>query len=400
MVEIQDKYKPLFTSTSRYFVITGGRGSGKSFSINAFLSLLMLEPNQKILFLRQTLTSAYISIIPEFVEKIELLRLEGMFEVTKTEIICPSTGSSILFRGIQTGSKSNTANLKSLQGITTLVIDEAEEVTDETAFDRIDLSVRQKGAQNRVILIMNPATKEHWIFKRFFESVGVDTEFCGDKDNTTYIHSTYLDNLKNLEQSFIDQVERIKDTNPAKYKHVILGGWLDKAEGVVFTNWKLGDFQEIGKSIYGQDFGFSIDPTTLVQTSIDKTNKRIYIKECVYKPKLTTSDIATLNLRYAGDSLIYADSAEPRLIAELKEKNCNIVEAIKGQGSISAGIAVLQDYQLIVDPGSTNLIKELNNYVWHDKKSNTPIDAYNHGLDALRYAVYSQVANKFEFFVF
>lgn len=400
MVEIQDKYKPLFTSTSRYFVITGGRGSGKSFSINAFLSLLMLEPNQKILFLRQTLTSAYISIIPEFVEKIELLRLEGMFEVTKTEIICPSTGSSILFRGIQTGSKSNTANLKSLQGITTLVIDEAEEVTDETAFDRIDLSVRQKGAQNRVILIMNPATKEHWIYKRFFESVGVDTEYCGDKDNTTYIHSTYLDNLKNLEQSFIDQVERIRDTNPAKYKHVILGGWLDKAEGVVFTNWKLGDFQEIGKSIYGQDFGFSIDPTTLVQTSIDKTNKRIYVKECVYKPKLTTSDIATLNLRYAGDSLIYADSAEPRLIAELKEKNCNIVEAIKGQGSISAGIAVLQDYQLIVDPGSTNLIKELNNYVWHDKKSNTPIDAYNHGLDALRYAVYSQVANKFEFFVF
>src|SRR5690606_3490710 len=240
----------------------------------------------------------------------------------------------------------------------------------------------------------------HWIFKRFFEGVGVDTEYCGDKDNTTYIHSTYLDNLKNLEQSFIDQVERIKDTNPAKYKHVILGGWLDKAEGVVFTNWKLGDFQEIGKSIYGQDFGFSIDPTTLVQTSIDKTNKRIYVKECVYKPKLTTSDIATLNLRYAGDSLIYADSAEPRLIAELKEKNCNIVEAIKGQGSISAGIAVLQDYQLIVDPGSTNLIKELNNYVWHDKKSNTPIDAYNHGLDALRYAVYSQVANKFEFFVF
>lgn len=400
MVEIQEKYKPLFTSKSRYFVITGGRGSGKSFSVNAFLALLMLEENQKILFLRQTLTSAHISIIPEFQEKIELLKLTGMFEVTKTEIICPSTGSQILFRGIQTGSKSNTANLKSLQGITTLVIDEAEEVTDETAFDRIDLSVRQKGMQNRVMLIMNPATKEHWIYKRFFESVGVDTEFCGDNDNVTYIHSTYLDNLDNLEQSFIDQVERIRDTNPAKYDHVILGGWLDKAEGVVFTNWKLGEFKEVSKSVYGQDFGFSVDPTTLVQTSIDKANKRIYVKECVYKPKLTTSDIAKLNLRYAGDSLIYADSAEPRLIAELKDMKCNIVEAKKGQGSISAGIAILQDYELIIDPNSTNIVKELNNYVWNDKKSGTPVDAYNHAIDSIRYAVYSQMANKFEFAVF
>lgn len=397
MVEIQDKYKPLFTSKSRYFVITGGRGSGKSFSINAFLSLLMLEKDQKILFLRQTLTSAYISIIPEFVEKIELLKLNGLFEVTKTEIICPSTGSSILFRGIQTGSKSNTANLKSLQGITTLVIDEAEEVTDETAFDRIDLSVRQKGAQNRVILAMNPSTKEHFIYKRFFEGEGIEPGFNGVNDNTTYIHGTYLDNIDNLDESFIDQVERVKATNPAKYEHVILGGWLDKAEGVIFTNWELGEFQEIATSVYGQDFGFSIDPTTLVQTSIDKSNKRIYIKELLYKPKLTTSEIAAINLKYAGESLIYADCAEPRLIAELIQKGCNVQESVKGQGSISAGIAVLQDYELIIDPSSINLIKELNNYAWHDKKSSTPIDDYNHLLDAVRYAIYSQLENTWEF---
>ncbi len=400
MIKLNKLYSPLVASDSRYTVVTGGRGSGKSYSVNTILCLMLLEDNRTILFLRKTLTSAHLSIIPEFLDKINSLGLNKLFHVTKTEIINKSNGSMIYFRGIQTSSNDNTANLKSIANVSVAVIDEAEELTNEATFDRLDLSIRQKGVTNKVILILNPTTKEHFIYRRFFEATGVEPGFNGDKDNTTYIHSTYLDNLKNLEQSFIDQVERIRDTNPAKYNHVILGGWLDKAEGVVFTNWKLGDFQEIGKSIYGQDFGFSIDPTTLVQTSIDKANKRIYLKECVYKPKLTTSDIATLNLRYAGDSLIYADSAEPRLIAELKEKNCNIVEAIKGQGSISAGIAVLQDYQLIIDPSSTNLIKELNNYVWHDKKSNTPIDAYNHGLDALRYAVYSQVANKFEFFVF
>lgn len=360
----------------------------------------MLEENQKILFLRKTLTSAYLSIIPEFQEKIELLGLSEMFTVTKTEIINNSNGNSILFRGIQTGSKDNTANLKSLQGINTLVIDEAEELTDEPTFDRIDLSVRQKGVKNRVIIIMNPATKEHWVYKRYFESVGVNAGESLTKDNVTYIHTTYLDNQDNLDESFIYQVERLKETNAFKYNHVILGGWLDKAEGVIFNNWVIGDFQEVGVPVYGQDFGFSIDPTTLVKTSIDLDLKRIYLKECYCRPKLTTSEIANLNTHHAGKSLIYADSAEPRLITEIKDYGLNIKETIKGQGSITAGIAVLLDFQLIIDPESTNLVKELNNYVWSDKKSNTPVDAFNHCLDAVRYAVFSQIGNKNNFFTF
>jgi phage terminase large subunit len=86
-----------------------------------------------------------------------------------------------------------------------------------------------------------------------------------------------------------------------------LGGWLDKSEGAVFTNWKLGKFEEVGQSIYGQDYGFSVDPTTLVQTSIDKTNKKIYVKELLYQTKPTTTDIATINKRFCDNSLIVAD---------------------------------------------------------------------------------------------
>jgi phage terminase large subunit len=400
VLTINKKYESLILDKSRYFIITGGRGSGKSFSVNTFLCLLMLEDNQKILFLRKTLTSAYLSIIPEFQEKIDLLGLSFMFDITKTEIINKQNGNSILFRGIQTGSKDNTANLKSLQGINTLVIDEAEELTDEPTFDRIDLSVRQKGIKNRVILIMNPSTKEHWIYKRFFEGCGVQSGSTETKDNTTYIHSTYLENKNNLDESFIFQVEQIKIKNINKYNHVVLGGWLDKAEGVIFNNWKIGSFKEVGVPIFGQDFGFSIDPTTLIKTSIDLDNKKIYIKECFCRPKLTTSEIASLNKHHAGNSLIYADSAEPRLITEIKDYGLNIKETIKGQGSIIAGIAVLLDFELIIDADSLNLIKELNNYVWSDKKSNTPIDAFNHCLDAVRYSVFSQIGNKNNFFTF
>jgi phage terminase large subunit len=256
------------------------------------------------------------------------------------------------------------------------------------------LSVRQLGKHNRVILILNPTTKEHWIYKRFFEDKGIQEGINLTKDNVTYIHTTYLDNIENLSDSYINQVESIKQHRPEKYKHQILGGWLNKAEGVIFTNWTIGKFKKVGVSVFGQDYGFSNDPSTLVETNIDTANKIIYLKECFYLPKLTTSEIARLNMKHAIDNLIVGDSAEVRLLSELKSKGgCNVVASIKGAGSIIYGISLLQDYDLIVDEQSINLIKELNNYSWLEKKSNTPIDKHNHLIDAIRYAVSYQLQN-------
>ena len=388
---INKKYLVL-DSDSRYYIVTGGRGSGKSYAISTLLCLLTQQVGHVILFTRYTLRSAGVSIIPEFLEKIEFLGMEDVFHITKDEIINKQSGSRILFRGIKTSSGDQTANLKSLQGVTTWVLDEAEELTDEETFDKIDLSVRAKGIQNRVILIMNPSTKEHWIYNRFFESRGIQEGGNVTKGDTTYIHTTYLDNLDNLSESYINQIENIRTRRPEKFKHQILGGWLDKAEGVIFSNWTIGKFEQAAPSVFGQDFGFSADPTTLVETSIDKANKKIYIKLHYYKQALTTSQIAELNKRFAGSSLIVADSAEPRLISELSVSN-NIVPTIKGQGSVTYGIALLQDFDLIIDEGSTDLIKELNNYCWLEKKSSTPVDKYNHAIDALRYAVSYQLEN-------
>lgn len=391
MITLNNKYKPLFENDTRYFIVTGGRGSSKSFGVGTFTNLLSFEQGHKILFTRQTMTSAHLSIIPEFQEKIDLMNLNELFDITKSEIRNKQSGSEIIFRGIRTSSGDQTANLKSLQGVTTWVLDEAEELTDETTFDKINLSLRQKGKQNRVILILNPATKEHWIYKKFFEDRGVQEGFNGIKDDVTYIHTTYEDNIDNLDQSFINEILRLKETNPQKYKHQILGGWLNKAEGVVFTNWRIDNFEEVGTIIFGQDFGFSVDPTSLIKVSIDKSKKRIYAKEYLYKTSLTTSDIYNENLRYCNRSLIVADSAEPRLIQELKSRGLNI-KGIK-KPTIIERIALVQDYELIVDSESSNLIKELNNYVWHDKKSQTPIDDYNHLLDALGYAVWDLIGN-------
>ena len=384
----------IFPNNTRYYLLTGGRGSGKSFAV-ALNTLVLSFDNKcqhKILFTRYTLRSASISIIPEFKEKIELMEWEHLFHITNNEITNLETGSKILFRGIKTSSGDQTANLKSLQGITTWIIDEAEEMVDEDIFDKIDFSVRQKGARNRVVMVMNPSTKEHWIYQRFYESSGVQAGYSGIKGETSYCHSTYLDNIEHLSESYLNRINEMKERRPQRYKHTIEGAWLEKAEGVIFNNWTLGEFREIGKPVFGQDYGFSNDPSTLVKTSIDKENKKIYVKLCFYQTKLTTSDILNLNKKFAENNLIVGDSAEPRLITELS-RGCSVVPAIKGQGSVTYGISLLQDYDLVITEDSTDLIKELNNYVWLEKKSQTPSDNWNHAIDALRYAVSYQLQN-------
>jgi phage terminase large subunit len=390
-ITLIDKYQELFKSESRYFIISGGRGSSKSFSVATYLCLLMyFEKGHTILFTRYTLTSAHSSIIPEFTEKIELLGLQEEFEITQTEIICKRTGSNIIFRGIKASSGTNTAKLKSLNNVTTWIMDEAEELIEEEIFDKINLSVRKKDIQNRIILILNPTTKEHWIYKRFFEDKGVKPSSNLTKDDTTYIHTTYLDNIDNLDKSFIKEIENIKLNNPKKYYHQIEGGWLDKAEGVIFSNWEIGEFPIDEQFGIGLDFGYSIDPTAASKIIVDNKNKVIYIQEICYKQYMTTKDIAETLKKHVTNNLIIADLAEGRLIDELvKEHSLNVQKCKKGHNSVIEGIKLLEGFKLIISPDSTNMVKELNNYIWNDRKSGTPIDMYNHLIDGLRYYVTS-----------
>lgn len=423
-IKLSEKYEPLFEWLSCLpdnelfgvdtVIITGGRYSQKSFATGLFSCIAAKDFNHRILYTRYTLTSAEDSIIPEFNEKIDILECYNSFEVNKDRINGNFNNSKIVFKGIKTSAGNQTANLKSLKNFSMFILEEAEEMPSFENWDKIKKSIRALDVRNLNILLLNPATKEHWIYKELFEANGVAEGYNGIKDNILYIHAEYRD----IEREFISEniwndfeykrkgYEIWLNTKPAEreslppnilkkanyYKHIIKGGWLDKAEGVIYTNWSIGEFKEITVPVFGQDFGFSVDPTTLIKTSIDHANKKIYLKECFYEARLTTSEIADRNKFHAGDSLIVADSAEPRLITEILAKGLNIIEAIKGPGSITAGIAILQDYELIIDPESINLIKELNNYAWNDKKSGTPIDFFNHLLDAARYAIQNQLA--------
>lgn len=394
-IKISDKFKPLFEIPPDVdtFILTGGRNSQKSFATSTAVVNACSKYEHRVLYSRYTNASLQDSIYAEVEEKIDMLNLSDYFSPTVNRIESNFNKSKIVFKGLKAGSKQQTANLKGLKDFSMWVLDEAEELTDEDIYNTISLSIRgnkpSDGLKNIKILILNPTSKEHFVYKRYFQNAGVKEGWNGIKNGVCYIHTTYMDCLEFTPKESIDTFEYIKRTNPRKYNHVVLGGWLDKAEGVVFENWEYGEFNPNNlQTSFGQDFGFSIDPSTLVEVAIDKKRKIIYVKEHLYKPKLTTTDISHINKTKAGRGLIIADSAEPRLIEELKSKGCNIRATEKGQGSISAGIALMLDYKIIVEPNSINIGKELNNYIYADKGSKLYVDEFNHAIDAIRYCVF------------
>lgn len=392
------KYRPLFRGqvNTRYLLITGGRGSGKSFAVASWACINSTEPKykQRTLYTRYTLTSAQISIIPEFEEKLDLLGVRTLFDVTAKEIIYRATGSDIIFSGIKTSSGNQTARLKSIPGLNIFIIEEAEEFVSEPDFDVIDLSIRNQAAPNLVIIVMNPPTSEHWVWKRWLEDHhrmetidGVQVPISTHPD-ITHIHTTYLDNRRNLPASYLEQIEKIKVNSPDKYAHQLIGAWRTQAEGVIFESWTEGEFDTSLPHAYGLDFGYFPDPTALVKIAVDGKRKRIYLQELLYEYKLGTDEIINAVRAQVENhrALIVADSAEKRTIADMASARLNVIHAVKGPDSVRAGLVKMQGYQIIVTPESHNLKKELNNYVWNDKKSTTPVDDYNHLIDAARYA--------------
>lgn len=183
------------------------------------------------------MVSAGISVIPEFMEKVELDGTAGYFHATKSDVVNTRTGAHIMFRGIRTSSGNQTAKLKSIHGITTFVVDEAEEWTSEREFETIMYSIRQQGIQNRIIIIMNPTDSNHFIYQRYIKDThkevlydGVPVQISTHPD-VLHIHTSYLDNIGHLSEEFVKSAKTMKEENPERYAHVFMGRWTDVAEG-------------------------------------------------------------------------------------------------------------------------------------------------------------------------
>jgi len=244
-LEISVRYKTLFDLFNNKFhpeidtvIITGGRYSLKSYTVSIFALIALVQYGWNVLYTRFTNLSIVDSVKPEVTDKIEALGLEGKIIDTQSHV--EYNNNRISFKGIKTGSNIQTANLKSLSGFNLFINDEAEELPNYKTFKKIFYSIRSSQKRNLTILILNPTTREHWIFKEFFEKKGLKGGENCVKDNVLYIHSSYLDaDLKQMPKNILRDYERLKAENHDEYNNIVLGGWVTELEGQVFSESSL-----------------------------------------------------------------------------------------------------------------------------------------------------------------
>ena len=242
---IHDKFKKLFRlcNDESYrpdidtVIITGGRYSLKSYTVAIFALMALRYHRWNVLYTRYTNMSIVDSVKPEVSDKIDLLSIT---DIVDTQNHIEYNGNRISFKGIKTGSSVQTANLKSLSGFNCFIVDEAEEIPDYETFKKVFYSIRSETKRNLTILILNPTTKEHWIFREFFEKRGLGGGENVVKDNVMYIHTSYLDaDKKRIPKNILADYRRLKNESPLQYDNIVLGGWIQEPEGVLIPRSKM-----------------------------------------------------------------------------------------------------------------------------------------------------------------
>jgi len=214
-------------------------------------------------------------------------------------------------------------------------------------------------------------------------------DWIQDYSNSVIVKSNYLDNpfLPDHEKERIER-RAARDVN---FRRVHIDCEYGVYEGLVFEDFTQVDELPKGKTYHGLDFGYTNDPTALVK--VVETDEGWYVDEMLYQTGMLSREIAA-RMRNIDNQQVKADSADPRLIDELKLAGLNVRPAEKGPDSIMAGIDKIKTKKLYVTKRSVNIIRELRNYAWEADKNgqptNKPIDAFNHGIDAIRYAIMGQ----------
>ena len=384
-IQLAPAFKSAYQSKDRYRILYGGAGSGKShFMAQETLINMMQDDRHSYLVVRKTSKSIRISVFRLLVEMISEYSLNHLFRINKTEMsITCSNGSSLITSGLDDVEK-----LKSVANINRVWVEEASEITEKD-FSQLDLRMRGTSEIGyQMTLTFNPVSELHWLKKRFFD--------VGDKQ-AFVLKTTFKDNPF-LDDEYIDTLHAMEKQDYQYYKIYALGEW-GSIGNLVYTNWKKEDLSKI-KSAFdnyfnGIDFGFASDPTAFIRVHLEKKRKRIYVTDEMYLVEEHMDSLADKLSKRIGQEYITADSSEPRSIADLKRRGVRALGAKKGPGSVEHGIKWLQGYEIIVDNHCTNMIKELTSYKWReDKDGNTiakPVDDNNHLLDALRYALESEM---------
>lgn len=381
------KFYPLLLDYSkRWEFWVGSAGSGKSYTIAQRLIIRCCNEPIRVLVCRRYATTLRNSCFALFKEILDKWKLTQYVKTRETDMsIQFPNGSQIIMCGLDTEEK-----LLSLNNISTVWVEEAYEV-EKNKVEQLNLRMRGTAENQQLILSWNPISKNSWLFNFTVEE---------PPENSIFIHSTYKDNPF-LNAEYVAALDEMETRNPAKYRVYGAGEWGVDSEGLVITNWRKEEFDEMALAASGlehragMDIGW-VDKSAIIDTLYDRDKKIIYVFNEFYKSGCQLNELAAaienMNLK---KTKLYVDSAEARSIQYFKNEGINATGCAKGRDSVKAGLMFLQDHLIIVHPKCKSFIMELENFSYikskiTDEWTEDTTHDWSHAIDACRYA-YSDI---------
>ena len=361
---------------------------------------MMKYKNANTLVVRKVFRTLKDSCYSDLRWAINRFRVQDYWELKESplEMTYKPTGQKILFRGFDDPLKITSISVPVGQ-LCWCWVEEAYELTDETAFNMLDESIRgivEEPLFKQIILTFNPWNERHWLKPRFFDRVAPNILAL----TTNYLCNEWLDEAdKKL-------FEDMKKNNPRRYQVAGLGNW-GIVDGLVYENWQELEFdwreilnkRQKAKAVFGLDFGYTNDPAAFFCGILDQDQKEIYVFDEFYSTRMHNTDIF-MEIERMGfkKEIIVADCQEAKSIDHLKGLGLyRIKGSKKGKDSINAGIQFIQDFKIFIHPRCVNFLTEISNYAWDKdkfgKSINKPIDDFNHLMDAMRYALEDYMRN-------
>lgn len=365
---------------ARYKGAWGGRGSGKSHGVaEMVIEAHVMDQKRRTVCVREVQKSLNQSVKRLLETKIQSMNAGAYFDVQESCIKSVNGDGIILFQGMQNHTADS---IKSLEGMDCAWVEEAQSMS-QRSLDLLRPTIRKPGS-------------ELWFTWNPGESTDpVDVLLRGENPppNAVVIPVNFVDNPW-FPDVLREEMEYDKRRDPDKYAHVWLGEYVRNSEARVFKNWSIEEFEAPSGAVFrlGADWGFSVDPTTLIRCHID--GRRLYIDHEAYMVGCEITDTPALFMTVPESEKwpITADSARPETISHMRKNGFpKIMPAVKGPKSLEEGVEWLKSFDIIVHPRCIHTIDELTLYSYKTDPLTGKVlpvleDKKNHVIDALRYA--------------